>query len=104
MLRFPAVVMVFRSAGCWVSVIAILTVVRQFPSSTGCRHFFCNMRSGKTAAQKIPLHSLLRQQNLELLILFGLYLVALLSIRFTGPLAIESDLVYPAAVTVHRMR
>ena len=47
---------------------------------------------------------LLRQQNLELLILFALYLFALLSIRFTSPLAIERDLTYPAAVAVHRMQ
>ena len=45
---------------------------------------------------------LLRQQNLELLILFSLYLFAIFSIRFTSPPPIESDLAYPAAVTVHR--
>jgi hypothetical protein len=46
---------------------------------------------------------LLRQQNLELLILFSLYLFAILTIRFTSPSAIESGLAYKAAVTVHRM-
>jgi hypothetical protein len=40
---------------------------------------------------------LLRQQNLELLILFCLYLVAIVSIRFTAP-AMEPSLAYEPAM------
>jgi hypothetical protein len=44
---------------------------------------------------------LLRQQNLELLILFCLYLVALFSIRFSSAAAIDPYPVHEPAIPLH---
>jgi hypothetical protein len=105
LLSIPAVLIVFQKRRFLGAVIAILTALSIVSVQYRVQTFLLQHGKWQDILQnKFLFILLLRQQNLELLILFSLYLFALLSIRFTSPLAIDSDLADPAAVTVHRMR
>jgi hypothetical protein len=105
LLTIPAILIVFEKRRFLGFLIVVLTVLAVISVQYRLQIFLLQHARWQSVLQnKLLFILLLRQQNLELLILFCLYLFAILSIRFTSPPAIESDLAYPAAVTVHRMR
>jgi hypothetical protein len=140
LLTIPAVLTVYQKRRLLGALIAVLTLLAIISIQYRMQIFLLQRAEWQfVLPNKLLFILLLRQQNLELLILFSLYLFAIFSIRFTSPPpdflprstgksrvcafvlrkgasgpptpssstgnpgpAIESDLAYPAAVTVHR--
>jgi hypothetical protein len=103
LLTIPAVLTVYQKRRLLGALIAVLTLLAVISIQYRMQIFLLQRAEWQfVLPNKLLFILLLRQQNLELLILFSLYLFAIFSIRFTSPPAIESDLAYPAAVTVHR--
>jgi Glycosyltransferase family 87 len=105
LLTLPAILIVFekrRLLGVFILVLSVLSVISvQYRIQILLQQ---HDRWQSVLQNKLLFILLLRQQNLELMILFCLYLYAILSTRFTSPPAIEPALAYPAAVTPHLIR
>ena len=90
MLSVPAVVVVFQKRRVLGTVIAVLTVLATISVQYRVQIFLLQQAKWQSVlANKFLFILLLRQQNLEMLFLFLLYLVAIFSLRFSGPAEIE---------------
>jgi Glycosyltransferase family 87 len=95
LLTIPAVLIVFQSRRILGAVIAVFTVLAVISVQYRVQQFFQLHAQWQSILQnKLLFILLLRQQNLELLILFFLYLFAMLSLRFANPRAAESHAAY----------
>jgi hypothetical protein len=98
LLTIPAVVIIFqkrRVLGVWIAALTVLaTISVQYRVQD---YLLQHAQFQSILKNKFLFVLLLRQQNLELLILFCLYLVAIVSIRFTAP-AMEPSLAYEPAM------
>ena len=89
LLTVPAVVIVFDKRRLLGGVIAILTVLAVISVQYRVQEFLIQHAEWQRLLDhKFFFILLLRQQNLELLILFALYLVAILGVRFSSVPAI----------------
>jgi hypothetical protein len=103
LLTVPAVIIVFQKRRLLGTVIAVLTVLAVISVQYRVQVFLIQHAEWQSILHhKFLFILLLRQQNLELLILFGLYLVAILGIRFSSVPAIEPYSVYQPARPLHR--
>ena len=90
LLTIPAVLIVFQKRRLLGAGIAVLTALAVFSIQYRVQGFLLQHAEWQSVLQnKFLFILLLRQQNLELLILFCLYLFAILSIRFSGVPAVE---------------
>jgi hypothetical protein len=103
MLSVPAVVVVFQKRRVLGVVIAVLTVLTTVSIQYRVQMFL--LQQGKwqsVLANKFLFVLLLRHQNLLMLFLFLLYLVAIFSLRFSDAAAIDGSPVYEPAIPAHR--
>jgi hypothetical protein len=103
MLSVPAVVVVFQKRRVLGGVIAVLTVLTTVSIQYRVQMFL--LQQGKwqsVLANKFLFILFLRHQNLLMLFLFLLYLVAIFSLRLSGPAAIEASPVHEPAIPAHR--
>jgi Glycosyltransferase family 87 len=97
LLSVPAVLMVFQKRRLLGALMAVLTVLAIISLQYRVQTFLLQHAEWQRILQNRFLFVLLlRQQNLELLILFGLYMVAIFSIRFSHSAAIQPA--YEAAI------
>jgi hypothetical protein len=103
LLSVPAVLIVFekrRFLGAMIGVMTALAVI-----SVQYRLQIWLLQHGEwksVLGKKLLFILLLRQQNLELLILFSLYLLAMSSIRLSSSPALNPHPVYEPAIPLHR--
>jgi Glycosyltransferase family 87 len=103
LITVPAVLIVFEKRRFLGAAIAVLTVLAVFSVQYRVQIFLLQHGQWQNVLHhKFLFILLLRQQNLELLILFSLYLFAILSIHFSGNPPIESYSVYEPALPLHR--
>jgi hypothetical protein len=96
LLTIPAVLIVFQNRRILGAVIGVFTVLAIISVQYRVQEFLLQHAQWQSILQnKLLFILLLRQQNLELLILFFLYLFAMLSLRFSNPPAAESHTAYP---------
>jgi hypothetical protein len=103
LLSVPAVVVVFQKRRVLGVVIAVLTVLTTVSIQYRVQMFL--LQQGKwqsVLANKLLFILLLRHQNLLMLFLFLLYLVAIFSLRLSGPAAIEASPAHEPAIPAHR--
>jgi hypothetical protein len=94
LLTIPAVLIVYQRRRLLGSIIAVLTILAVISVQYRVQVFLLQHALWQPVVEnKLLLILLLRQQNLELLILFFLYLFAIRSTRFSGAPEIDS---YPA--------
>jgi hypothetical protein len=99
LLTIPAVSIVFQRRRWLGSVIAALTILAVVSVQYRVQVFLLQHALWQSVVEnKLLLILLLRQQNLELLILFFLYLFAIRSLRFSSTLEIDSYPAYESAV------
>jgi hypothetical protein len=99
LLSIPAVMIIFQKHRLLGAVLVILTALSTI--SVQYRVQTSLMQNGKwesVIANKFLLILLLRQQNLELLLLYCLYLVAIFSLRFPGAATAEPGSIHGAAL------
>jgi hypothetical protein len=102
LLSIPAIVLVFQMRRLLGAVIAALTVVATISVQYRVQTYLLQHGQWQSILpNKFLFILLLRQQNLELLLLFCLYLVAMFTIRFSGPAATERDHLYEPAIPLH---
>jgi hypothetical protein len=86
LLTIPAVLTVYQKRRLLGALIAVLTALAIISVQYRVQMFLLERAEWQfVLPHKFLFVLLLRQQNLELLILFSLYLFAILSIRFTSP-------------------
>jgi hypothetical protein len=103
LLSVPAVVIVFQRRRVLGTVIAVLTVLAAVSVQYRVQMFL--LQQGKwqsVLANKFLFVLLLRHQNLLMLLLFLLYLAAILSLRLSSPAAIDPSPVHEPAIPAHR--
>jgi hypothetical protein len=103
LLSVPAVILIFERRRLQGSIMAVLTILSVISIQYRLQIYLVQ----HSEWERIPQHKflfilLLRQQNLELLILFALYLVAILGIRSSRVRAIDSSSVYQDPIALHR--
>ncbi|MGA3224758.1 MAG: glycosyltransferase family 87 protein [Acidobacteriaceae bacterium] len=102
LLSIPAVLIVFQERRVLGTVIAVLTVLADISVQYRLQVYFLQHSQWQDVlAHKFLFILLLRQQNLELLILFCLYLVAISSIRFLSTTKIDSYPVHEPVIPLH---
>jgi hypothetical protein len=103
LLTIPAVLIVFQKRRFMGAAIAVMTALQVFSVQYRLQIFLIQHDEWKSVLQnKLLFILLLRQQNLELLILFGLYLLATFSIRFSSSRAMDSYPVFEPATPLHQ--
>jgi Glycosyltransferase family 87 len=103
LLTVPAVVIVYRKRRLLGTVIAVLTALAVISVQYRVQVFLVQHAEWQNILRhKFLFILILRQQNLELLILFGLYLVAILGIRFSSASAIEPYSVHRSTAPFNR--
>jgi hypothetical protein len=103
LLSLPAVLIVFHQRRRLGAGIGLLTVLAVFSVQYRVQVFLLQHGRWQSILQnKFLFILLLRQQNLELLILFSLYVFAILSLRFPSAPAIDSYPLYEPAIPLHR--
>jgi hypothetical protein len=102
LLTIPAVLIVFQKRRPLGSLIAVLTILAVISVQYRVQAFLLQHGEWQSVLQnKFLLILLLRQQNLELLMLFWLYLFAIVSIRSSNALEMESSPAYQSAMPLH---
>jgi hypothetical protein len=103
LLTVPAVLIVFQKRRFLGATIAVLTALQVISVQYRLQIFLIQHDEWKSVLQnKLLFILLLRQQNLELLILFCLYLLAMFSIRFSSSPAMDSYPVFEPAMPLHQ--
>jgi Glycosyltransferase family 87 len=103
LLTIPAVLIVFQKRRLMGAAIAVLTALQVFSVQYRLQIFLLQHDEWKSVLQnKLLFILLLRQQNLELLILFGLYLLATFSIRFSSSPAMDATPAFEPAMPLHQ--
>ena len=99
LLSIPAVVIVCQKRRLLGILIAVLTVLAVISVQYRVQMFLLQQAKWQSVlANKFLFILLLRQQNLELLILFCLYLTAIFSIRFSSSAAMEAPPLHEPAI------
>jgi Glycosyltransferase family 87 len=99
LLSIPAVVIVFQKRRLLGTLIAVLTVLAVVSVQYRVQMFLLQQAKWQSVlANKFLFILLLRQQNLELLLLFCLYLAAIFSTRFSSAAAIEAHPLHEPAI------
>jgi hypothetical protein len=102
LLSIPAVLIVFQRRRLLGALIAVLTVLAGISVQYRVQIYLMQHSQWQyVLAHKFLFIFLLRQQNLELLILFCLYLVAISSMRFSGTTKIDSFPAHERAIPLH---
>ncbi len=102
LLTIPAILIVFQKRRLLGALIAVLTILAVISVQYRVQVFLWQHAQWQRVVQnKILLILLLRQQNLELLTLFCLYLVAIVSIPSSTAPAMEPYPAYQPAIPVH---
>jgi hypothetical protein len=102
LLSIPAVVIIFQKRRLLGAAMAVLTILSIVSVQYRVQAFLLQHAKWQSVLPNKTLFVLLlRQQNLELLILFCLYLVALFSIRFSSAAAIDPYPVHEPAIPLH---
>jgi hypothetical protein len=102
LLSIPAVLIVFQRHRLLGTLIAVLTVLAGISVQYRVQIYLMQHSQWQyVLAHKFLFIFLLRQQNLELLILFCLYLVAISSMRFSGTTKIDSFPAHERAIPLH---
>ncbi len=102
LLSIPAVLIVFQRHRLLGTVIALLTVLAGISVQYRVQIYLLKHSQWQyVLAHKFLFIFLLRQQNLELLTLFCLYLVAISSMRFSGTTKIDSYPAHEPAIPLH---
>jgi hypothetical protein len=92
LLTVPAVIIVFQKRRVLGAFIVVLTILAVISVQYRVQLFLVQRGEWQTILQhKLLFILFLRQQNIELLILFGLYLVAILGVRFSKVRAADLD-------------
>ncbi len=100
LLSMPAVVIVFEKRRFLGALIAVLTVLATVSVQYRVQNYLLQHGEWQNIlANKFLFILLLRQQNLELLVLFSLYLVAIFSLRSAA--AMDRDHLYEPAIPLH---
>ena len=100
LLSIPAVVIVFGKRRLLGALIAVLTVLATVSVQYRVQTYLLQHGQWQNIlANKFLFILLLRQQNLELLLLFSLYLVAMFSLRSAAPM--DRDHLYEPAIPLH---
>jgi Glycosyltransferase family 87 len=100
LLSIPAVVIVFEKRRLLGALIAVLTVLATVSVQYRVQNYLLQHGQWQNIlANKFLFILLLRQQNLELLLLFSLYLVAMFSVRCAA--AMDRDHLYEPAIPLH---
>ncbi len=95
LLTVPAVMIVFQKRRLLGGVIAVLTVLAVISVQYRVQGYLVQHSEWQSILHhKFLFIVLLRQQNLELLILVGLYLIAILELRWASVAPVEADSVY----------
>jgi hypothetical protein len=103
LLTLPAILIVFQKRRLLGALIAVLTILAVISVQYRVQVVLLQHAQWQRVVQnKFLLIVLLRQQNLELLMLFFLYLLAILSIRPSSSPAMESSPAYQPAIPLHR--
>ena len=102
LLTIPAVLIVFQKRRLLGSLIAVLTLLAVISVQYRVQAFLLQHAEWQSVLQnKFLLILLLRQQNLELLMLFWLYLFAIVSIRSSNTPEMESSPACQSAMPLH---
>jgi hypothetical protein len=102
LLSIPAVLIVFQRHRPLGTLIAVLTVLAGISVQYRVQIYLLQHSQWQyVLAHKFLFIFLLRQQNLELLILFCLYLIAISSMRFSGTAKIDSYPAHEPAIPLH---
>ena len=97
LLTLPAVIAVFQRRRLLGAIIAVLTVLAVISVQYRVQVFLVQHKEWQSVFQhKFLFILLLRQQNLELLILFGLYMMAIPGIRSSSVREMQSSVYQPA--------
>jgi hypothetical protein len=103
LLTVPAVLIVFQKRRFLGATIAVLTALQVYSVQYRLQIFLIQHDEWKSVLQnKLLFILLLRQQNLELLILFCLYLLAMFFIRFSSSPPVDSYPVFEPAMPLHQ--
>jgi hypothetical protein len=103
LLTVPAVILIFEKRRVVGATMAVLTILSVISVQYRLQIYLVQHAAWETLLQhKFLFILLLRQQNLELLILFGLYLVAIREIRSSSVREIDSSPVYQNPIPLHR--
>jgi hypothetical protein len=103
LLTIPAVLIVFQKRRLLGTLIAVLTILAVVSVQYRVQVFLLQHGQWQSVVQnKFLLIVLLRQQNLELLMLFFLYLLAIISTRASRVPAMESSAAYQPAIPLHQ--
>jgi hypothetical protein len=103
LLSVPAVILIFEKRRLLGSVMTVLTILSVISVQYRLQIYLVQHAEFERISQhKFLFILLLRQQNLELLILFALYLVAILGIRSSRVRAIDPSSVYQDPIALHR--
>jgi len=101
LLSIPAVVIIFQKRRWLGAVIAVLTVLAVISVQYRVQDYLLQHAQFESVLRnKLLFILLLRQQNLELLILFCLYVVAMISMRVSTAPAMETYAAYQPAITL----
>jgi hypothetical protein len=104
LLTIPAVLIVFQKRRLLGALIAVLTILAVISVQYRVQVFLLQHAQWQRVVQnKLLLIVLLRQQNLELLALFFLYLLAIVSTRFSATPTMESWSAYQPAIPLDRI-
>jgi hypothetical protein len=103
LLTVPAVILIFEKRRVVGATMAVLTILSVISVQYRLQIYLVQHAAWETLLQhKFLFILLLRQQNLELLILFGLYLVAIREIRSSGVRTIDPSSFYQNPIPLHR--
>jgi hypothetical protein len=103
LLTIPAVLIVFQKRRLLGALIAVLTLLAVISVQYRVQVFLLQHSEWQSVLQnKFLLILLLRQQNVELLMLFCLYSIAIVSIRASSAPAVESCPAYQSAIPLPR--
>ncbi len=102
LLTIPAVLIVFQKRRLLGALIAVLTLLAVISVQYRVQAFLLQHAEWQSVLQnKFLFTLLLRQQNLELLMLFWLYLFAIVSIRSSGAPDMEASPAFQPAIPLH---
>jgi hypothetical protein len=103
MLTVPAVILIFEKRRFLGGAIAVLSILSVISVQYRLQIYLVQHAEWERILQhKLLFILLLRQQNLELLILFSLYLVAIREIRSSGVRTIDPSSFYQNPIPLHR--
>jgi hypothetical protein len=103
LLTVPAIILIFEKRRLLGSIMTVLTILSVISVQYRLQIYLVQHGAWEGILQhKFLFILLLRQQNIELLILFGLYLVAILGIRFSSVRTIDPSSVYQNPIPLHR--